>query len=474
MASKSILRTMIKLISLAALVFLFSGIALPQATPSKKDKKQADTFFKDAEKSFGQRNYRNAIDQYKQSVALVQANPQAHLKLAYSHYYLKEYDEAMAELDLASTQGVKPIDISRLRYFLRIQKKDYSGALADIRELLKVEPNNSEFVLAEADINSALGDDRSALDAYQRAVAQNPSNANLYYKIAVLQAKLGNVDGQISAAEEAIKRNTQFLGDAYNIAADGYLKQKKYDQAEQAYNRAIDRWKAAGEKKQEIYDTYRTLGDIYRRMNRFNDAIKITKQAIIDYPGDGTLYTDISWYYSLADRHQDAVDSARAGIQFAPKSYLAYTNLCRAYNDTAQYALAVASCTAALRLSPDDGETYYYLGRAYDLTDKSNEATKAYDKAVKGLEKYTKENSDYSDGFYLLGNAYFADGQPQKAIAAYLKCLELSPRFIKARYNLAIIYAREKNKAAAMEQYNSLLAIDATLAAKLKTELDKL
>jgi len=168
------------------------------------------------------------------------------------------------------------------------------------------------------------------------------------------------------------------------------------------------------------------------------------------------------------------VDSARAGIQFAPKSYLAYTNLCRAYNDTAQYALAVASCTAALRLSPDDGETYYYLGRAYDLTDKSNEATKAYDKAVKGLEKYTKENADYSDGFYLLGNAYFADGQPQKAIAAYLKCLELSPRFIKARYNLAIIYAREKNKAAAMEQYNSLLAIDATLAAKLKTELDKL
>ena len=464
---------MIKIISLATLLFLFSAIAFSQATPSKKDRKQADSLFKDAEKSFTQRNYRNAIDQYKQSIALVQANPSAHLKLAYSHYYLKEYDQALAELEIASTQGVKPIDISRLRYFLRMQKQDYQGALADVRELLKVEPNNAEYALAEADINSALGDDRPALEAYQRAVAQNPTNANLYFKIAVLQAKLGNIDGQISAAEEAIKRNTQFLGDAYSLAADGYLKQKKYDQAEQALTRAIDRWKAAGEKKQEIYDSYRTLGDIYRRMNRFNDAIRITKQAIIDYPSDGTLYTDISWYYSLADRHQDAVDAARAGIQFAPKSSLAYTNLCRAYNDTAQYGLAIASCNGALRLSPDDGETYYYLGRAYDLTDKPNEATKAYDKAVKGLEKYTKENQDYSDGFYLLGNAYFANGQPQKAIAAYLKCLELSPRFIKARYNLAIIYAREKNKTAAMEQYNSLLAIDATLAAKLKTELDK-
>ena len=92
---------------------------------------------------------------------------------------------------------------------------------------------------------------------------------------------------------------------------------------------------------------------------------------------------------------------------------------------------------------------------------------------MKGLEKYTSENTDYSDGYYLLGNAYFADGQTEKAIAAYQKCLELSPRFVKARFNLAIIYARSKNKSAAMEQYNSLAAIDPTLAAKLKTELDK-
>jgi tetratricopeptide (TPR) repeat protein len=354
-----------------------------------------------------------------------------------------------------------------------MQKQDYNGALADIHELLKVEPNNAEFVLAEADINSALGDDKSALDAYQRAVTQNPTNGNLYYKIATLQAKVGNTTGQVSAAEEAIKRNTQSLGDAYYLAADGYFKLKRYDEAEQAYTRAIDRWKAAGEKSQKVYDAYRQLSDIYRRMNRFNDAIRVTKQAIVDFPNNGTLYTDASWFYSLADRNQDAIDAAKAGIQFSQNDHLPYTNLCRAYNDAGQYPLAVSACNAALKITPDDGETYFYLGRAYDLTNKPSEATKAYDRAVKGLEKFTSENPDYSDGFYLLGNAYFADEQPQKAIAAYQKCLELSPRFVKARFNLAIIYARSKNKPAAMEQYNSLLAIDPTLAAKLKTEVDK-
>jgi len=462
-----------KYLFLISAVFVFANAAMAQAQPSKKDRKEADTLFKDGEKNFAQKNYRNAIDQYAKSVALVSANPTAHLKLAYSHYYLKEYDPALAELDIASTQGVKPLDIARLRYYLRMQKQDYTGALADIKELLKAEPNSAEYSLAQADINSALGDDKSALVAYQNAVAQNPTNANLYYKIAVLQAKTGNVTGQISAAEEAIKRNTQFLGDAYNIAGDGYFKQKRYEEAEQAYSHAIDRWKAAGDRKQEMYTVYRTIGDIYRRLNRFNDAIRITKQALIDYPNDGTLYTDISWYYSLDDRKQEAVEAARAGIQFLPKEHLAYTNLCRAYNDTGQYQMAINNCNAALKITPDDGETYYYLGRAYDLTDKPAEATRSYDKAVKGLEKFTSENPDYSDGFYLLGNAYFADGQPQKAIGAYQKCLELSPRFVKARYNLAIIYARNKNKSAAMEQYNSLVAIDSTLAAKLKTEIDK-
>ena len=142
----------------------------------------------------------------------------------------------------------------------------------------------------------------------------------------------------------------------------------------------VDRWKAAGEKSQKVYDAYRQLSDIYRRMNRFNDAIRITKQALIDYPNDGTLYTDISWYYSLADRNQDAVDAAKAGIQFSPNEHLGFTNLCRAYNDTGQYQLAINACNAALRITPDDGETFYYLGRAYDLTNKPNEATKAYDR----------------------------------------------------------------------------------------------
>ncbi|HEY2865598.1 MAG TPA: tetratricopeptide repeat protein, partial [Pyrinomonadaceae bacterium] len=98
----------------------------------------------------------------------------------------------------------------------------------------------------------------------------------------------------------------------------------------------------------------------------------------------------------------------------------------------------------------------------------------AYRKSVKGLEKFVADNPDYSDGFYLLGNAYYTVNQGDDAIEAYKKCLVLSPRFARARYNLGIVYVAKKNKAAALEQYNSLLPLEATLAANLKTEIDKL
>ncbi len=157
-----------------------------------------------------------------------------------------------------------------------------------------------------------------------------------------------------------------------------------------------------------------------------------------------------------------------------PKQSLAYTNLCRAYNDTKQYELAINACNNALRISPNDGETSFYLGRAYDLLGKSSEATRYYDQAVIGLVEFTKNNPDYSDGFYLLGNAYYADDQRDRAIESYRRCLELSPRFVKARYNLGLMYVKKKDKAGAMDQYNSLLALDQTWAVKLKSEIDKL
>jgi tetratricopeptide (TPR) repeat protein len=478
-----------KIAWLMVALFVFTGLALGQDQPTKKQRRQAEELSKAGDKSYQQRNYRNAIDQFAQSLAIVPVNAEVHAKKANAHFLLQEYDQAVSEINIALSQRYpKPVDLYKIRALARYETNDMDGSLADVLEVLKVEPGNTMYILKQADINSAKGNDRDALSAYQKAVAGDSRNGDLYYKIGSIQMKIGEADAQIAASQEAIKYNTQYLGEAWYVIADGYFKKRQYEPAEQAYVKAIERFKTTNSIRPELYQSYRNLGDIYRRFNRFNDAIRVTRQGIEDYPKDASLWTDLSWYYSLADRNAEAVEAARTAIGHAVGNYLGYTNLCRAYNETGEYQLAINTCNQALRLSPNDGETLFYLGRAYDLiaisaekagrTADANryrrEATGNYDKAVAGLVKFTRENPDYSDGYYLLGNAYYADDQTDNAIKAYLKCLELSPRFVKARYNLGILYALSKNKAGAMEQYNSLLSLDQAYATKLKAEIDKL
>ena len=436
---------MIRRLDLKPVAFLVLCFALIVPTTStfaqsKKERKQAQQLAQDALKAYNQKNYRITVDKAAQSLALVPVNADLHFWKGYAHYYLKEFDNAISEMDLALSQGFKPLEVYRVRSIAKFEKKDYDGALADFNEGLKLDPNNAE----------------------------------IYFDIAKTQAMLGNAKAESDMALEAVKRNYHLLGDAYYIAADGFIRQKRYEDAEQALINAISRWKANNQKPQDMYTAYRLLGDIYRRFSRFDDAIKIIRQAISDFPNDGNLYTDASWYYSLADRTKEAIEAAQAGIQLSPTEHLAYTNLCRAYNDTGQFPLAIINCNAALKITPDDGETYFYLGRAYEATGKNSEAQAAYRKAVTGLEKFVQDNPDYSDGFYLLGNAYYTVNQGDKAIDAYKKCLELSPRFARARYNLGVSYVAKKDKPGALEQYNGLLPLDASLAAKLKTEIDKL
>lgn len=448
------------------LSLLLSGAVTAQG-PGKKEQRESKKLVEAADKELAKNNYKTALDSYTQAITLVPNNPYAHYRKASAHLYLKEYDAALNEFNLAQSQGYKASDIAKVRWFLNYQAKNYDAAMADVVTALKDDPNNVDLMVALGDVNFAKSQFPAALDAYQKALVKKPDYGDLYYAIARTQGALGNLDGQLSAAGEAVKRRTRFLAESQYLIASTYQQQRKYDEALAAYQQAI----AA---KQDLHDAYRNMSEIYRIQGRFADAIDISKKGLAIFPLDADIYTDLSWYYSLSDRHDDAIQAAQSAIKIDSQRAMAFTNLCRAYNDVKKPELAVTACNNALKLNADDGETMFYLARAYDLAGRRADATRYYKRAVAGLVEFTSRNPDYSDGFYLLGNAYFADDQREKAIEAYEKCLALSPRFARARYNIGIIRVLQKDKAAAMEQYTSLLAVDQGLAGKLKAEIDKL
>ncbi|HEX6123920.1 MAG TPA: tetratricopeptide repeat protein [Pyrinomonadaceae bacterium] len=434
---------------------------------AKKDTKKARQAAEKGRTAFVKRDYRTAIENYSQAADFDPDNPEYRFWKGAAHFYLNEHSLAIPELEAAQNKGYKDLrNLYSIRWRSYFAEKNFDAALADVQKGSALDPDNVEFLQASGDLSFAKGDYQSAIDAYQKVIAKNPDRVELHIEIAKAYSRLGDLAKQVAAAEEAVKRPSQSIGEAYLILAEGYQKQRRFDDAIAAYQKAIVA-------RPNEYEAYQNLAELLRNQNRFTEAIDTLRRALRTFSNDGRIYTSLSSLYSLADRNEEAVQAAQAGIRFLPNEYLAYTNLCRALNDVKKPEMAIRECNNALKLKPGDGETYFYLARANDLANKPAEATQYYKQAVTGLEEFTRQNPDSSYGFYLLGNAYFADNQRDKAIDAYVKCLELSPRFVRARYNVAIIQLRQKNKTAALEQYNRLLELDPELAGKLKAEIDK-
>jgi len=449
-------------------VFVVIASPLTISAQSKKDRDRAKKLVEHADMAFQQKNYREAADAYGQAINLVPNAPFVHYRKGFAHFNLKENDKAISEFTIALSQGYKqPLEIYRVRAFIYYDEKNYDAALDDIRKGLALEPNDLRFLKGLGEINMDRKNFPAALEAFQKAAKVDPNDADVHYNMARAYFALGDTKAQGVAADLALSKGTRFPGEAFYLSADANQKQGNNTAAIDAYKKALN-------VKPDLFQAYVNLAEVYRNENRFDDAIAISKQGLRAFPNDGRFYTSLSEFYSLADRPNDAVQAARAGITLLPNNYLPFTNLCRAQNTLKNYGEAVTACNGALIFKPDDGETNFYLGNAYVGLGRKVEATNRYSKAVEGLTAYTAANPNSSDGWYLMGNALFADGQWDKSIQAYQRSISISPKFLRTRVNLGIVYTRKKNKAAAMEQYNFVLPADPALAARLKTEIDNI
>lgn len=452
-------------VSFCLLVFLI----LPSSADGQKKNqlKQAAKLSAEGDQSLGQKDYKTAISKYAEAIALLPSLAQAHFGKGSAHIELNENDQAIAELDAALAGGYKPLDVYRLRWRLYFGNKDYDAALDDARKSLQIDPKNAAYNQAIGEIQLAKNSYGEALDSFQKFAQANPNDADVYYFIAASHSGLKNTEKQISAAEEAVRRNTKYLGEAYFLIAEAQRESKNYPQAAEFYGKAI------GVKPDVNISAYRNIADIYRRQNRFREAIEIINKGLQKFADDGNLYVDLGRYYNLAERNAEAIVAAEKAVKLSPENYAGYANLCRIYYETEQFQPARKACETALKINQSDGASNVYSGFINLSLGRDEIAKNLFKKAVAQMLEYTRANPDYFDGFYLLGNSFYYAEQPQKAIEAYLKTLALYPNFTKARFNLGLAYFVSGNLSAAREQYKALLKTNKDLAGKLKAVIEK-
>ncbi|MDD5134311.1 MAG: tetratricopeptide repeat protein, partial [Phycisphaerae bacterium] len=80
---------------------------------------------------------------------------------------------------------------------------------------------------------------------------------------------------------------------------------------------------------------------------------------------------------------------------------------------------------------------------------------------------------DYAKAYCNLGAAWHILGRYQDAIEAYKQAIRTKPDYAEAHYNLGTVYLAAGNKTSAIEEYKILKALDAELAKKLFSLINK-
>ena len=265
----------------------------------------------------------------------------------------------------------------------------------------------------------------------------------------------------------------------FNQGAE-FLDQKKWDEAIEAFTRAI-------ELKPDFVKAYNNRGFAYTEKGEYDRAIEDLNKAIELDPSDAYAYTNRGVAYSKKGEHDRALEDYNKAIELDPNDANAYSNRGNAYSEKGEYDRAIEDHNKAIEFKPDDAEIYSNRGVAYQGKGEYDRAIKDYNKAIElepdDAEVYSNRGNAYADkgeydraiedhdkaieldpndakAYYNRGNAYVNKEEYDRALEDYNKAIELKPDFAKAYNNRGLAYKEKEEYDRAIEDYNKALEID--------------
>jgi tetratricopeptide (TPR) repeat protein len=228
---------------------------------------------------------------------------------------------------LDRTRIINPLDSDKLRNFaslLRVRSR-----------IAKREETKQEYI-------------RLAEDCYRWASEMEPHNISIRKEWAALKLNNGNPAEARNIINDAIAITPE-LPDGYLWLAETYSAKSNYNQAIEAYQKALtldennlDAWSG-------IALAYVNLGQLQKALNANREALKIDPNDLI------TLRNISVLRYQTGDK-SGAIDAAKRSLQIAPDDFITLSNAATIFYHTGEMQQALDAAQKAFELAPNEGE----------------------------------------------------------------------------------------------------------------------
>ncbi len=223
------------------------------------------------------KQYEAAIAALTRAKLLKPNHPAALRSLGTAYALMGRYDEAEATLHNGLTEAAGAADLNTLSDLLKtvrankagtlLDAKNYAAAIAYYQDLLKTEPENSDFHngLGIAYFNRAQeskdaakrADFKSAAEEYGKAFALKPSSTDLGFNAALSFQYAGEL-ALAEGAWRAVLKQTPDDPEALSSLGATLAEMQKFDEAAQVLNRAVNL-------KPDNKTYFRQLGAVYSK-----------------------------------------------------------------------------------------------------------------------------------------------------------------------------------------------------------------
>jgi tetratricopeptide (TPR) repeat protein len=325
---------------------------------------------------------------------------------------LQENDVAAA-LALANqvlAKSPRDDDALMIRGNIALARQDPRAAIADLRAVLRDQPNAEGVVRTLARAHLANGEPALAEETMRRAAEGDPGNAQLQLDFAQLLAQLGKAEQAKPIIAGLVKRHpddiaardaqyrmamaTQDL-DTAEAAADalvalrpkqagGYLYQGMVAEARKHNDDALRLFDQASKLQPDASEPLEAEVRVLVNMKRVPEAIKRLDDSAAAYPSSSYALVIKGELLLRTGRNAEAKDTFKQAIARTPKWWPPYRGLAAAeLANKEDPAVAIATLRGAKPVVDQDEQLVLQLAAILEKTGKPDEATQEYEEVIK-------------------------------------------------------------------------------------------
>lgn len=379
-----------------------------------------------------------AITEYQRALETYIDSAEVYFKIAQAQYFKGDLDKAINYLNMA----LKKDDKYEKAYYLMAEtytkKARFADAIGYAKKAIKLKPissSSAHFLLYNLYKLSAFKDFKTLLKSYWE----------------LIQSAL-TLPFDKQAIKNVFRAMTYFK--FFPILMKGYyqIQTKGLSEAIDIYIQAIDQ--APG-----FVPLYCLLGDIYRTLGQYDNAIAEYKAAIWLDCLNIVAYRHLCQTYEEQGDYDNAIETYHKLIQIMPTMPDFHSNLANIYYLKGDIKEAISHYQAAITLNPNRKWTSVIsqtLGYVHQQTNKDLDAAiSAYQSAY----LLTPEDIDI---YINLGSAFYDKEDYDNALTVYRSALELDPTNAKIHCNLGFLHWGKGDTDEAIKEYEFAIQYDKT------------